>query len=207
MNNEMSKDAKHKKLIETHTNNITISDMNLDDKYTNFEQSRLKESETLLYEINHKPKYFKRFGRGRIIKVRFGVNVGSEFSGDHFAIVISKNDTAYNPVLHVIPITSKKHRTCVDLGNILVNEEKIKDLEACLSTADDKNVRKKITDCLKYYKNRNDITSYAIVEHMKTISKLSISKPINEYDYITDLKVSEQKMNEIYEEIIREFTV
>ena len=107
MTKEMSKSTKHKKLIETHTNNIIISDMNLKDKYTNFEESRLKESETLLYEINKKPKYFKRYSRGRIIKVRFGVNVGSEFSGDHFAIVISKNDTAYNPVLHVIPITSK----------------------------------------------------------------------------------------------------
>lgn len=32
--------------------------------------------------------------------------------------------------------------------------------------------------------NRNNIISYALVEHMKTISKLSIIKPINEYDYI-----------------------
>lgn len=32
MDNQMSQDTKHKKLIETHTNNIKISDMNLNDK-------------------------------------------------------------------------------------------------------------------------------------------------------------------------------
>lgn len=207
MNNVMSKETKHKKLIKTHTNNIIISDINLKDKYTNFEHSKLKESETLLYEINNKPKYFKRYSRGSIVKVRFGVNIGSEFSGDHFAVVISKNDTAYNPVLHVIPITSKKHRTCINLGNILINEEKIKELKNIYSTTTDKETKRKTSECLKYYNKREDIISYAIVEHMKTISKLSIVKPINEYDYITNLKIPEQKMQEIYKEIIREFTI
>ena len=207
MNNEMSQETKHKKLVETHSNNITISDMNLKDKYTNFEISRLKESETLLYEINTKPKYFKRYGRGRIIRVRFGVNVGSEFSGDHFAIVISKNDTAYNPVLHVIPITSKKHRTCIDLGNVLIDNEEIKALEKIYDNSDNDEEKKKIKDCLKYYRNRDDITSYALVEHMKTISKLSIARSINEYDYIDKLKISDEKLKEINDEIIKEFTI
>lgn len=62
--------------------------MNLKDKYTNFEDSKLSESKTLLYEINKKTTNFKRYSRGRIVKVRFGVNIGSEFSGDHFAIVV-----------------------------------------------------------------------------------------------------------------------
>ncbi len=42
MTNEMSIETKHKKLIETHSNNVIISDMNLKDKFTNFENSRLK---------------------------------------------------------------------------------------------------------------------------------------------------------------------
>ena len=205
MDNSISKETKHKKLIQTHKNNIIISDKNLDDKYTNFENSKLKESETLLYEINNKPKYFKRYARGRIVKVSFGVNVGSEFSGDHFAVVISKNDTAYNPVLHVIPITSKLHRTSVDLGNILIDKDKLIELESIYSNTLDNEVKRKISNCLKYYKNRNNVTSYANVEHMKTISKLSILKPINEYDYVTKLKISEEKLNEIYKEIIKEY--
>lgn len=137
MKNQMSIETKHKKLIKAHNNNITISDMNLKDKFTNFENSKLTESETLLYEINTKPKYFKRYGRGRIVRVRFGVNIGSAFSGDHFAVVISKNDTAYNPILHVIPITSKKHRTCIDIGNILINNEEIKKLQYLFKNTQD----------------------------------------------------------------------
>ena len=207
MTNQMSTETKHKKLIETHSNNITLSDMNLKDKFTNFENSRLKESETLLYEINTKPKYFKRYGRGRIVRVRFGVNVGSEFSGDHFAVVVSKNDTAYNPILHVIPITSKKHRTCIDIGNVLINDEEIQKLQNLFENTQDNSEKKKIKDCLKYYSNRNDVTSYAIVEHMKTISKLSIVKPINEYDYINKLKISDEKMEEIKNEILKEYTI
>ncbi len=205
--NTMSKETKHKKLVETHTNNITISDMNLNDKYTNFEQSRLNESTTLLYEINTNPKYFKRYGRGRIVRVRFGVNIGSEFSGDHFAIVISKNDTAYNPVLHVIPITSKKHRTCIDIGNILIDSNEIDKLNQLYNSETNSLNKRKIKECLEYYGNRNNITSYAVVEHMKTISKLSIVKPINEYDYIYKLRLSEEKLREINEEIIKEFTL
>lgn len=203
----MSKETKHNKLSETHTNNIKISDMNLKDKYTNFETSKLQESKTLLYEINTKPKYFKRYGRGRIIRVRFGVNIGSEFSGDHFAIVISKKDTAYNPILHVIPITSKKHKTCIDIGNALILSEEIDRLNELYKKETDKLKKRKIKECLKYYSNRDNVTSYAIIEHMKTISKLSIANPINEYDYINKLRISDEKLQEICNEIIKEFTI
>ena len=205
--NQMLTETKHKKLMETHNNNIIISDMNLKDKFTNFENSRLKESETLLYEINTKPKYFKRYGRGRIVKVNFGVNIGSEFSGEHFAVVVSKNDTAYNPILHVIPLTSKKHRTCIDIGNILINDEEIQRLQNLFENTQDNNKKKKIKDCLKYYCNRDNVTSYALVEHMKTISKMSIIKTINEYDYINKLKLSDEKLEEITNEILKEYTI
>ena len=104
------KENKYKKLLKVHFNNITISNMNLHDKYTYFEDSKLKESKTLLYEIQEKPNKYKRYSRGSIIKVRFGVSIGSEFSGDHYAITISKKDTMMSPVLHVIPLTSKKHK-------------------------------------------------------------------------------------------------
>lgn len=106
----MNSEIKHLKLIKAHTNNITISDMNLKNKYTEFENSKLNESETLLYEINKKPKRFKRYSRGQIVKIKFGVNIGSEFSGEHYAIVISKQDTMMNPVLQCYSTNIKKTR-------------------------------------------------------------------------------------------------
>ena len=90
-------ERKHIKLMRAHQNNITLSNMNLQDKFTNFEDSKLSESKTLLYEVEKKPKKFKRYARGRIVKVKFGVNIGSEFSGDHFAIVISKGGNVTCP--------------------------------------------------------------------------------------------------------------
>ena len=205
--NEVSSEIKHKKLTNAHVNFVRISDMNLGDKYTNFENTILKNSNTLLYEIENKPLYFRRYSRGSVIKVRFGVNIGSEFSGDHFAIVVSKGDTAYNPVLHVIPISSKKYKKSVDLGNVLILDSEIEKLRLDYSKESDNTKKKKIKNSLKYYSKRDNITSYALIEHMKTISKMSIIPPINEYDYIDKIRISNEKMKEIDSNIIKEYTL
>ena len=203
----MKKDTKHSKLKQAYKNNIIISDMNLSDKFTEFENSKLNESETLLYEINNKPKLFKRYSRGQIVKVKFGVNIGSEFSGDHYAIVISKKDTMMNPVLHVIPLTSKKHNYNVKVNSILYNENKLNELNEILLNETDKQNIKEINNCLKYYNNRKNKDSYACIKHLKTISKLSICKPMNKYDYLNELKVSNEVLTKIDKEIIKEYTM
>ena len=129
----ISQEKKHLKLMKAHQNNITISDKNLENKYTNFEESKLDESKTLLYEINTKPNHYKRFSRGQIVRIKFGVNIGSEFSGDHYAIVISKKDTMLNPIIHVIPLTSKRHNYNVKIENLLYNENEINKLKDLLN--------------------------------------------------------------------------
>lgn len=203
----MKKETKYIKLIRAHNNNIQISDMNLKDKFIEFENAKLNESETLLYEINVKPTRFKRYSRGQIVKVKFGVNVGSEFSGEHYAIVISKQDTMLNPILHVIPLTSKKHSYNLELGNLLYNEIEINKLKELLKKEKDKNYIKKIKKCIKYYINRKDKISYACIKHLKTVSKLSICNLINEYDYLNKIKISNELLRKIDEEIIKEYTL
>ena len=101
MNTTTLQKTKHKILDDAHSNNIIISDMNLGNKFKHFENEKLRESKTLLHETKIRPKYYKKYYRGEIIKVHFGINAGSEFSGDHFAIVISEKDTIRNPLLHV----------------------------------------------------------------------------------------------------------
>lgn len=59
-----------------------------------------RESKTLLYEIQNKPEIFKKYKRGSIVRVMFGVNPGSEFSGDHYATLLNKDDSICNPVLN-----------------------------------------------------------------------------------------------------------
>ena len=207
MANQMSTETKHKKLIETHSNNITISDMNLGDKYTHFEDSKLDESKTLLYEINTNLTHYKRFTRGQIIRVKFGVNIGSEFSGDHYAIVISKQDTMINPVIHVIPLTSKKAKYNLNLGDLLYNEEEINRLKNLLSNETNEKNSKEINSYIKYYSKRKNKKSYACIKHLKTISKLSVCKPMNKYDYLYNLRISSDALKIIDEEIIKEYTL
>lgn len=197
----------HLKLLKAHRNNIAISDMNLPYKFEKFEDNVLKESETLLYEVTKNPTTFKRYARGRIVKIKFGVNVGSEFSGDHFAIVVSKRDTMKNPVLHVIPITSKKHLKNIEIGSILYNEDLLMELSQKLELESDSKKVRKIKQCIKYYSNRKGKTSYACIDHLKTVSKLSILNNINEYDYLPHIKCSNELMKKIDEAIIDEYTI
>lgn len=198
---------KHLKLLKTHENNIFISDKNLHNKFLHFEDDLLDESKTLLYEIEEKPKKFKRYSRGTIIKVKFGINLGSEFSGEHFAIVVSKKDTMLCPILHVIPITSKIHKKGFKIGSILYNEKELKILKNIESRSTSKNVTLKIQKIIKYYSKRKGIISYACIDQLKTISKLAISKNINEYDYLPHLKCSNDLMKKIDKEIIKEYTL
>ena len=203
----MKQETKQLKLMQAYNNNVLISDMNLEDKFTEFENSKLNESETLLYEVKVKPTRFKRYSRGQIVKVKFGVNIGSEFSGDHYAIIVSKQDTMLNPILHVIPLTSKKHNYNIELNNLLYNENELNNLKELLSKEQDKNNIKKIKKCIKYYSNRKDKISYACIKHLKTVSKLSICKPINEFDYLNKVKISNDLLRKIDEEIVREYTL
>ncbi|ATO45980.1 hypothetical protein C5L30_000630 [Companilactobacillus farciminis] len=65
------------------------------------------------------PKYYTTFKHGSVVMVNFGPNVGSELSGNHFAIVLNKNDKRENKSLTVIPLSSKDHSNYLDLGSEL----------------------------------------------------------------------------------------
>ena len=65
---------------------------------------------------------YKKYSRGTILLVDFGKNVGFEFNGKHFAIVLSKNDNEYSGKLSVIPLTSKdKHKRHVKINKSVIN--------------------------------------------------------------------------------------
>ncbi|MFW3577799.1 type II toxin-antitoxin system PemK/MazF family toxin [Vagococcus fluvialis] len=84
--------------------------------------------------LNSKGKYFQRerrefeqnknlnfmtFKRSSLVYVDFGVNVGYELSGHHFAIILNKKDNPKNGVLSVIPISSKQKNNYVPVGSVI----------------------------------------------------------------------------------------
>lgn len=74
--------------------------------------------------------HYNQYKRGTIIYVDFGVNIGSELSGGHFAIILNKKDSKKSSTLNVIPLTSKnkKHflpidKTIFDNANNILQSE------------------------------------------------------------------------------------
>ncbi|QHF55450.1 MULTISPECIES: type II toxin-antitoxin system PemK/MazF family toxin [Streptococcus] len=67
-------------------------------------------------EKDFNPKGISAFKRGSIVYADFGFNVGREYGGHHYAIVLNKKDSRKNHLLHVLPLTSVKEDT--DLGNL-----------------------------------------------------------------------------------------
>lgn len=52
-------------------------------------------------------KFFSEYKRGTIVYVKFGINIGAELSGNHFAIVLDKYDKRSKRTLTVVPLSSK----------------------------------------------------------------------------------------------------
>ena len=76
------------------------------------------------FEENFDPTKNIAYKRGNIVKLNFGFNVGAEYGGLHYGIVLDNKNDHNSPVITVIPLTSKKdskelHPNSVDLGNDL----------------------------------------------------------------------------------------
>ena len=107
-----------------------------------------KESSIFENETLNNNGEFPKFKRGEIIKVDFGINIGSELSQTHFAIVLNGDDTINNDNITVVPITSKNGYKRVALGKIL----------------------KQVIPNTKRY----NLDCYAFITQIKTISKKRI---------------------------------
>lgn len=165
-------------------------------------------------EANKKfPQRYFYFKRGAIIRVNFGVNMGSEFSNIHFAIVLDKNDSPKKRTLTVLPLTSKQRSDRFSLGGEVFNQtvallliqlaslkkrldkirkEKEKDSNYKYDfTEIDKdmaNLSKVIKLYMRYNKN-----SYVRLNDITTISKLRIER-LNEFDPSGKIRLSNQQM-------------
>ena len=78
-----------------------------------------KESSIFKNESYNKLSNKPNFKRGEIIKVDFGINIGSELSNTHFAIVLNSDDNNNVDNITVLPLTSKKSYKRIYLGNVL----------------------------------------------------------------------------------------
>ena len=83
------------------------------------------------FEENFDPTKNISYKRGNIVKLNFGFNIGSEYGGLHYGIVLDNKNDHNSPVLTVIPLTSIKgdrfiHPNSVELGNEIYKALKLK---------------------------------------------------------------------------------
>lgn len=106
-----------------------------------------KESSIFKNRANKKHTNKPNFKRGEIIKVDFGINLGSELSNTHYAIVLNSDDNNSVDNITVIPLTSKKGYKRIYVGYIL-----------------------------KEFGERYNKKTYALITQITTISKTKIFK-------------------------------
>lgn len=94
-------------------------DVNMKDKY--------KKAVNLTYWLNDYKKYLKQeksfnpkflpvYKKGSIVEVNLGFNIGTEYGGVHYGIVLTPNDTKRNSNLTILPLSSMKaNKTKKDL--------------------------------------------------------------------------------------------
>ena len=203
---------------------------NLPYKFSYLDEWMLKSSKLLLNETRNTTHKYRTYKRGTIIKVDFGVNLGSEMSQVHFAVVLSKNDNPRNNVLTILPLTTKKGKFNICLGTLIakkiveklnLEEKKLKQNLAKLENeinCKDANFEKienekciikskmdKLNFLIKYYKNSLK-TTYGCTNLITSISKTKLLNPINEYDIIGKTMCSDEVLDIIDNDITQKFT-
>lgn len=124
-------------------------------KFDKIEEWLEKESNIFLKETRKTQEIYPNFKRGQIIKVDFGINIGTELSHTHFAIVLNGDDTTLNDNITVLPITSKNGYKRIYLGKLL---------------------KKAIPNTIKY-----NLDCYGVLTQIKTISKQRIFETSIDY--------------------------
>lgn len=223
MNTEVKENLREKiKLDKAYINYHKIIGKNLPYKFSYLDEWTLKKSKKLLEEAEQfescEENKFRTYKRGTIIKVDFGVGLGSEMSQVHFAIVLNNYDNPKNNVLTVIPLTSKKSKFNLDLGILVIQkligkiEHEVVNIGKEEEFSKHKHISleneiklKKLSTLLPYYKS-NVKNTFACPNLITTISKTRIFKAINEYDIVGKEKCSNEVMDMIDDSIVKYFT-
>lgn len=170
-------------------------------KFERLDNWLLRESQLYKSEIKPKKKKYIHLKRGTIIKVDFGVNLGSELCHTHFAIVLSKYDNINQETITVLPLTSKPGVGRIPLNN-LIKKELIKYIKKKVVASPDEQELFKVIDEYKKYKD----FYYAYVSQITTISKSRLIYPKNKFDIINKARCSADILNKIDDAIIENMT-
>lgn len=198
-------------------------------EYSKFLIDEVRYKRNIKTNPNLKKKY-KKYKKGSIVYAKLGINIGNEFSGNHFCIVLNKKDTIYNPIITVIPLTSsdtkhnilikenilqvatsvlhKQAKTIAD--ELLMHSKKIHEIDGERSqelidiSNNIEEKSKKLFKVYDRYERYENHRTYANILNITTISKDRITK-INKYDPSGEMSYSEDTIKIIDEKIKNRF--
>ncbi|RIM75501.1 type II toxin-antitoxin system PemK/MazF family toxin [Staphylococcus xylosus] len=176
--------------------------------------------------MRYKKRYYKSYSRGTVVYVKLGSNIGSEFSGNHFCVILDKKDNKGKETVTIVPLSSKENtnylelkKSVLDITAINLKEqiidtsskvqalaEKYKGTENKFNSEDKKllsDLNQKASELetvVGIYSNHKGKDTYANISAITTISKRRISK-INDSDPTGTVKIEEKDMHEIEEQL------
>ncbi len=101
---------------------IDISKKPKNKKFEKMPFSELNRAKYLRRDNKERTPKFKRYKKGTIVFVDFGIGIGNEFSHPHFAIVMDNKDNLSKGTLTVVPLTSKENKKFINLGTDLISK-------------------------------------------------------------------------------------
>lgn len=136
-----------------------------------------KWSNYIIKETTFKCEYMPYFKRGDIVYVEFGFNIGVEYGGIHYAVVIENNNNKKNGSIIVVPLTSYDETKKISKHDIFLGYDVIPWTDSNHATV-------------------------AKPNQIRAISKMRIVKPLKKEDKIAklsgeQLNAIDQKINEI----------
>ncbi|GGG88018.1 hypothetical protein E2558_01780 [Staphylococcus pragensis] len=138
----------------------------------------------LLEENKSNYKLYSTYKRGTIIYVNLGSNIGNEFSGNHFCIVMDKKDNPKKSTLTVVPLSSK-------------NSTHYKQLTSSIFDITIDELNKKVKELTDEADKIGDFANLIMDKHESYIkSKAERSALLFKYGYLTEEHIDKQ-----YEEI------
>ncbi|PTJ83697.1 growth inhibitor PemK [Staphylococcus simulans] len=186
---EENKKKVYKSFLKTTTKLVDIYDSaNLKNRKIKYLPEWLEfYTSQLLEENNNKYKLYSTYKRGTIIYVNLGSNIGNEFSGNHFCIVLDKKDNPKKSTVTVVPLSSKKSSHYTQLTSSIfditideLNKKAIQLIEEADETEDFANL---VMDKHEnYIKSRAERT--ALLIKYKYLSEEYIAKEFEELEVL-----------------------
>lgn len=128
------------------------------------------------------------YKRGNIVKINFGFNIGSEYGGLHYGVVLDNHNAHNSPVITIIPLTSIKENKIAHSNNVVLGNEIYKTLKIKYDTVAQSLTKEKeqIQDMIK------------VSDALKKMAQLPAERPAQEYLMLSQKIEAEWKEKELH---------